>query len=102
MIKNDKDDKGKIRASLPLDYFPRAILAVAQVCEDAIHEYGENTWAGYENALQRYKDADIRHKLAMAGGEEYDRKSGLPHTWHRAWNCLAIAELEIREAEKDA
>ena len=49
------------------------------------------------NGLARYTDAMLRHHFAEAGGEELDEDSGLRHAAHRAWNALAVLELELRE-----
>lgn len=92
-----KADAGKVRACFPIDYFPRALEAVARICEDGEKEYGYGTWSSVPDALRRYREAAMRHRLAIGRGEIFDSKSGTPHSWHIAWNALAIVELEERE-----
>lgn len=99
-----KHDAGKMPAHSPLAYFPRALEEVAKVCAhgEAIHGY--DTWATIENAPRRYADADLRHELELCKGNTHDTGeggSGLLHLSHRAWNLLALLELEMRMIEQN-
>lgn len=94
-----KFDQGKIRPSLILHGFPRAIEAVAEVGMHGLTLHEEGSWKDVPNGLQRYRDALQRHLLKHAT-EDADKDSGLWHEAHAAWNALAILELRMLELEK--
>lgn len=83
-----------------LNYFPRAIIAVALVSEYGKRKYAPDAeefnsgWRDVPNGINRYLDADARHMLkrAIPSQGEYDDESELAHLAHKAWN--AMAELE--------
>lgn len=78
--------------------FPRALWGVAEISTFGKDKYG--TWDGWENvedALNRYRDAEGRHLLKEAMGEEIDPDSKLLHLKHKAWGALATLELYERE-----
>lgn len=97
-----KLDMGKARPWRGLlQYFPRALRAVAEVSGYGFEKYQE--WGGWKklaDANARYEDALARHQLDMARGETFDPESELRHSAHRAWNALATLELALIEAEK--
>lgn len=75
-----------------LQYFPRALTAVAEVSAFGAGKY---TWGGWESVpdgIARYGDAMARHVLADGA----DEQSGLSHAAHAAWNALARLELMLR------
>ena len=54
-------------------------------------KYGRNNWQQVER--QRYVAAAFRHLIAIAGGEEFDEESGLPHAAHLSCCSLFLGEL---------
>lgn len=94
-----KFDQGKVRPSLILHGFPRAIEAVAEVGMYGLTLHEEGSWKDVPNGLQRYRDALQRHLLKHAK-EDKDTASGLWHEAHAAWNALAVLELRMLELEK--
>ena len=93
-----KHDSGKVRASLPIQDFPRALTAVAWVSTFGAAKYAAHSWKLVPRAGERYEDALHRHILAQASGEVNDPESGLPHAAHVAWNALALLELQLRKS----
>lgn len=82
--------------------FPRALWGVAEISTFGKNKYG--TWDGWEaveDAINRYRDAEGRHLLKEAMGEEIDPDSKKMHILHKAWGALATAELYLRELEKN-
>lgn len=80
--------------------FPRALWGVAEISTFGKNKYG--TWDGWEkveDALNRYRDAEGRHLLKEAMGEEFDPDSELEHLKHKAWGSLATLELYLREKD---
>lgn len=96
-----KFDQGKVRPSLILHGFPRAIEAVAEVGMYGLTLHEEGSWKDVPNGLQRYRDALQRH-LLMHATEDRDKGSGLWHEAHLAWNALAVLELRMLELEASA
>lgn len=94
-----KHDSGKIRPSLILHGFPRALEAVAEVGMYGLTLHPEGSWKEVPDALKRYRDALQRHLLKHAI-EDVDPESSLWHEAHSAWNALAILELRLLEKEK--
>lgn len=97
-----KHDKGKPCLHSVLRYFPRALEAIARVNEHGAENHGWDSWDTIEDAVARYDDARLRHDLADAKGELYDKDSALLHIAHRAWGNLAVLELVLREIEEHA
>jgi len=85
-----------------LDYFPRAIEAVAEVSAFGASKYAWKGWEGVDDGFNRYSDAMVRHVTAEAKGQLLDPDSGLLHAAHTAWNANARLELLIREREAGA
>lgn len=79
-----------------VNYFPRALWAVAEVSTFGASKYDWNNWIGLEKAYERYKDAQFRHALKHAMGEEADKESQLIHLAHEAWGALATLELALK------
>lgn len=82
-----------------IDYFPRAIEAVAEISTFGATKYAWKGWESVDNGINRYSDAMVRHLIAEGKGEVLDRDSGLRHAAHMAWGALARLELMIRESE---
>lgn len=76
-----------------LDYFPRALQAVALTSDFGAKKYKWKSWATVPGAEERYKDALVRH-LVASSYEENDPESGMAHMVHVAWNALALVELK--------
>lgn len=85
-----------------INYFPRALWQVAEVSSFGAKKYAWKGWAEVENGYARYKDAQFRHALKEAMGQEVDDDSKLIHLAHEAWGALASLELYMREREGDA
>ena len=96
-----KYDKGKNIAGVLFEDFPNALDGVSSVATFGAEKYKRSSWCTVENGLQRYQDALVRHQIAKGRGETLDPESGRPHSWHIAWNALAIAELEARLSESE-
>jgi hypothetical protein len=82
-----------------LQYFPRALGAVADVSAFGAAKY---TWGGWESVpdgVARYSDAMGRHILGEAADGPLDPETGLSHAAQVAWNALARLELMLREFE---
>ena len=94
-----KLDQGKVRPSLVLQGMPRAILKVSEVATFGANKYSDGGWLHVANGQQRYTDAQLRHFLKQACGEEKDSESEVDHLAHEAWNALARLELKLREQE---
>jgi hypothetical protein len=82
-----------------IDYFPRAIEAVAEISTFGASKYAWKGWEGVDDGINRYSDAMVRHLIAEGKGEVFDRDSGLRHAAHTAWGALARLELMLRESE---
>jgi hypothetical protein len=80
-----------------INYFPRALWAVAEISTFGAKKYAWNGWEGVDEGYERYKDAQFRHALKDAMGETNDPDSKLEHLAHEAWGALAALELHIRK-----
>lgn len=93
--KGRKDDAGKVRPSLVILSFSRALLEVSKVGTLGAEKYSEDGWRHVENGLRRYTDAMLRHLLSEPTGKPDE--DGLSHAAHVAWNALARLELMMDE-----
>ncbi len=84
-----------------IEYFPRALWGVAEISTFGANKYAWNGWEGVENGFKRYKDAQYRHALKLAMGQEVDDDSQLMHLKHEAWGALATLELYLRQKEAE-
>lgn len=82
-----------------ISYFPRALWQVAEISTFGAKKYAWAGWADVDEGFERYKDAQFRHALKRAMGEEKDADSDLLHLAHEAWGALATLELYLREKE---
>lgn len=94
--KDMKHDNGKYFGALPLQDFPLALKAVAEVGTFGANKYARHSWSTVENGYQRYEDAFHRHMLAHYGGETVDQETKLLHLAHMAWNILALLQMELK------
>lgn len=89
-------DKAPIVQGL-FNYFPNALLAVAEVSkygkEKYNVEYEDQNWRGVANGFTRYTDAAGRHLVMESLEGLYDSESRLMHAAHMAWNALARLEF---------
>lgn len=79
-----------------LQYFPRALDAVAGVSALGARKY---TWGGWESVpdgVNRYSDALGRHLLSEKIDGPVDPETDLLHAAQVAWNALARLELMLR------
>lgn len=84
-MKDFKRDEGKIRPSLLL---PGFIKEMAAAMTYGANKYEPWSWYKVDNAVERYKDALLRHFLSWSEGQEKDKESGLNHLAHLA--CCAM------------
>lgn len=104
---NSKEPGSKLDAGKPpvmqgmLQYFPRAINAVAEVSAVGAKKYSWKGWESVQDGINRYGDALARHLLASTIEGPYDKDTGLLHDTQVAWNALARLELILREKESN-
>jgi len=82
-----------------IQYFPRALAAVADISAHGASKY---TWKGWEDVpdgVNRYSDALGRHLVLEACEGPIDPATGLLHAAQVAWNALARLELMLRSGE---
>lgn len=108
-----KDHDGKLDDGRPpvfqgvLDYFPRAILAVADVSKLGAEKYEWKGWEKVPNAEARYRDALGRHIVKRGIEGEYDAdwlkdyNQKVLHDAAVAWNALAVLEMTLRGKKED-
>lgn len=84
-----------------LHYFPRAVLAVAEISAFGVQKgYAWNSWETVPNGVTRYGDALARHLIKEVIDGPLDAQSKKLHAAHEAWNSMARLELICREEEK--
>lgn len=83
-----------------LDYFPRAVLAVAAISTFGASKYAWKGWENVPDGYNRYSNALHRHELYKGIEGDTDSDSKMLHDVHIAWNALARLELVLKE--KDA
>ena len=96
-----KLDAGKVRPSLVLGGFARALWEVSKVGTYGATKYTDNGWMEVADGDKRYDDAKMRHWLKEKMGEKCDKDTNLTHLAHEAWNALARLDLHIRETENE-
>jgi hypothetical protein len=74
-----KDDGGKNRMGLVINYFPRALKEVGKVATFGARKYTPYGWLSVPNGIERYTDAMHRHLLDEAIGEKLDAESDILH-----------------------
>lgn len=104
MSENRKADKGKAPVYQGVvEYFPRALRAVAMASKFGAEKYGWGNWKQdiSGEAQLRYMDAMMRH-YAASSWELKDPESKLRHTVHAAWSALAALEIELELVAREA
>jgi hypothetical protein len=92
-----KLDAGKIPVLRGvIQYFPMALIAVAEISAHGATKYSWQGWRSVPNGIDRYGDALVRH-LIKETKAAHDEDSGLLHAAHAAWNALARLELMLTE-----
>lgn len=99
MMGGQKFDQEKIDITYVFEYFPRALLAVAEVAMFGAKKYERGGWKTVPDGEHRYDAALGRHILAEYMEGTLDSESGLRHKSHSAWNALAALEFAILEEE---
>lgn len=84
-----------------INYFPRALWGVAEISTFGANKYAWDGWEDVADGYARYRDAQFRHALKLAMGQENDADSHLLHLKHEAWGALATLELYLREKENN-
>lgn len=101
-----KLDAGKVSIYQGLvDYFPRAVRAVAQLSTFGAQKYSWKGWETVPNGYERYKNAQLRHEMDKVIEGPVDRawlEQGqyVLHDTAVAWNALAALELYLRSLEE--
>lgn len=82
-----------------LQYFPRALMAVATVSAAGAHKYNvelvEKNWLGL--STDRITNSLVRHIIKEGIEGAWDRDSLILHKAHIAWNALAALEKVLYE-----
>lgn len=90
-----------------LQYFPRALKAVAELSQWGATKYAWEGWRTVDNAFKRYSNALGRHILKEKTEglydleilEDKDNPAEILHATQVAWNALARLEKLIEELE---
>lgn len=88
-----------------LDYFPRAVQAVAALSAYGANKYSWKGWEHVADGVNRYSNAQQRHvvKESIEGPYDLDAMNDpkfpamILHKTQVAWNALAALELYLRE-----
>lgn len=86
----EKFDQGKPQLSL---LPPLAIIGVGEVLTFGAVKYCKEGWKDVPDAVNRYRDALLRHFMAMLSGEDVDPDSGLPHIDHIQANAMFLSHF---------
>lgn len=100
-----KLDAGKVDVLRgAIQYFPRALKAIARVSELGAKKYSWKGWEKVTNGRQRYGAALTRHLLVEDDFSADNGPGGLGeevlHASQVAWNACARLELILRELEE--
>ena len=87
--KNDFLDKKLRWDLLPL----LEIEDIVKVYTSGSEKYGDNTWQGLPNGIERYKAALLRHLVEYEKGNEVDEETGCLHLAQVAWNAIAMLHI---------
>ncbi len=79
-----------------LDYFPRALEAVADISAFGASKYAWKGWESVDDGWNRYSNAMVRHITKESYEGSRDADSGLLHAAHCAWNALARLEMLLK------
>lgn len=79
-----------------MDYvlmFPKALQAVARVCEHGGRKYGKGNFKLGGKPNDEYYGCAMRHLFKAYEGQDFDDQSGGLHIAHAIWNLMALLEL---------
>lgn len=79
-----------------LHYFPRALMAVAELSEKGAEKYSWKGWEKVPDGQNRYGNALGRHIVYEQIEGPIDSETGALHATAQAWNALARLELMLR------
>jgi hypothetical protein len=90
-----------------LNYFPKALMAVANVSAYGANKYSWRGWASVPDGYNRYSDALGRHLVKEMVEGPYDLEirndpkypGEVLHAAQVAWNALARLELYLEDME---
>ena len=87
-----------------LDYFPRAIEAVAALSAAGAAKYTWKGWESVPDGIARYRNAQGRHITAEAKEGIWDSQMGslgypTLHLTQQVWNSLAALELMLKDRD---
>jgi len=91
-----KHDDGKVDWTVLMDGFPDALREVLAVYLYGMQKYERGSWKTID--VDRWKAAVWRHTMDLAGGEIYDKESGLRHEAHITAGKLIILQLTDHDA----
>jgi len=96
-----KLDAGKIDVTRGcLHYFPRALVAVAELSQVGAKKYSWKGWETVADGINRYGAALGRHELRIEGDyQRRDPDTSVLESVAVAWNALARLELILRESK---
>lgn len=96
-----KLDAGKIDVTRGcLHYFPRALVAVAELSQVGAKKYSWKGWEKVADGVHRYGAALGRHELKIEDDfQRRDPDTGVLEATAVAWNALARLELILRESK---
>lgn len=92
-----KFDGNKARFSLQS---PIALELLAELFTRGAIKYDDHNWRK-GMPYTRLLDALYRHLNAFWMGEDDDPETGLPHTVHAMWYCMALTEALFTHPEQD-
>ena len=78
----------------------QALEEVVKVYSRGAKKYGDRNWES-GMSWSRFFAAAMRHLWAFWRGETYDKETGLSHTAHAAWNCLALTQFLFTQQKFD-
>lgn len=101
-----KLDNGKVDVLRgAIQYFPKALAAVAHVSELGARKYSWMGWKSVPDGIRRYGAALARHLVYEHGARDTGAGGLGPDVLHAAqvaWNALARLELIIKEEDEKA
>lgn len=91
-----------------IDYFPRALEAVASLSDYGANKYAWKGWESVPDGVNRYRNAAGRHMTKEAKEGPWDSEAmndpkspaHIRHLTQQVWNLMAALELVLREEEK--
>lgn len=79
----------------------KSLEPLVRVLEFWARKYTRNNWKG-EMPRDKLLDSLIRHVIALQGGEENDKESGLPHIGHILANAMFYSYHHAKLCEEHA